>query len=289
MPSNCTRFASGATAPGPASGMRPDLRPRLFGGVLAALLAALVIFAGGWLLLAALPLLIWGLVREWTALTMPRPTLHDHLAHAAAPLQVVALFAFVHAMGWRVDGTAVTLALILAAAVAVLVFAFVRARVESLAFFSGAFYITLPTLAFLWLRSAGDGLERLIWLVCVVIATDCAAYFVGSAVGGAKLAPRISPGKTWSGLAGGAAGAAITGAALSPFIAFGAASAAILALALALIAQGGDLFESWLKRRAGVKDSGTLIPGHGGLLDRLDGYMPALPVLALVLATGGIS
>lgn len=134
-------------------------------------------------------------------------------------------------------------------------------------------------------------------IVLVVIATDSCAYFAGRAIGGPKIAPTISPSKTWAGLAGGMAGAAAV--AIACYLIFAAAidriggtpaglgaharpaalsiAAAIGAL-LAIVAQAGDFFESWMKRRAGVKDSGALIPGHGGLLDRLDGLMPALIV-----------
>jgi phosphatidate cytidylyltransferase len=148
----------------------------------------------------------------------------------------------------------------------------------------GVGYVGLPALAVLWLRGMPEqGLAILVWLLVVVWATDTAAYFAGRALGGPRLAPAISPSKTWSGLCGGMLGAALTGA-LAAWL-FGSSrllQAAGLGALLAVVAQAGDLVESSFKRAAGVKDSGTLIPGHGGLLDRIDGLLFAAPALALL-------
>jgi phosphatidate cytidylyltransferase len=126
----------------------------------------------------------------------------------------------------------------------------------------------------------------LLWLFLVVWATDIFAYFVGRGIGGAKLAPSISPGKTWAGLVGGMLGAAVVGGIVSTATGGPIWLAIVAAPVLAVVAQAGDLFESLLKRRAGVKDSGTLIPGHGGALDRLDGLLFATPVYALLVGFG---
>lgn len=135
-------------------------------------------------------------------------------------------------------------------------------------------YVGPSFLAFLWLRGAGDeGFWTILWLIFVVWATDVGAYFAGRQIGGPKLWPAVSPKKTWAGLIGGMLVAAAVGAAFS-YLEFGPATALALAsAALAIIAQLGDLFESGLKRRFGVKDSSALIPGHGGLLDRVDGLI----------------
>ena len=124
----------------------------------------------------------------------------------------------------------------------------------------------------------------LLWLLVVVWTTDTAAYFAGRTLGGPRLAPAISPSKTWSGLCGGMLGAALTGAFTAGLLGSERlVHAAGLGAVLAIVAQLGDLDRV---RRAsawrGVKDSGALIPGHGGLLDRIDGLLFAAPALALV-------
>ncbi len=149
------------------------------------------------------------------------------------------------------------------------------------------------------LAGAGDFL--IVLVVGTVVFTDTFAYFTGRAVGGPKIAPSISPSKTWAGLAGGMTGAAlwlvlwviaIDGGIAGPRFELGLALsaenlglAALLGAALAVLAQAGDFFESWLKRRAGVKDSSKLIPGHGGVFDRIDGMLPvAIAIGALASA-----
>lgn len=179
---------------------------------------------------------------------------------------------------------------IVAAAVP-LVYAIARAhaRERALSLAAGALYIGVPALALLWLYARPEiGRSLVIWLIAVVIATDVVAYFVGRTFGGPKLAPRVSPGKTWSGLIGGVAGAMAAGVALG--LALGLASAVLLAgaaLIVALIAQGGDLLESGVKRAFRVKDASGILPGHGGMMDRVDGIVAALMVAALAVWIGG--
>jgi phosphatidate cytidylyltransferase len=162
-----------------------------------------------------------------------------------------------------------------------------RRPVARLAF---ALYSIAAVLALLWLRhQPAYGRETILWILACVWATDIGAYFVGSYAGGARLAPSISPSKTWSGLVGGASATAVVSALCG--LAVGAGETLTLALTgvgIALVAQAGDLLESAQKRRAGVKDSGRLIPGHGGILDRIDGLIAALVFIAVIrLATGG--
>ena len=145
----------------------------------------------------------------------------------------------------------------------------------------GPIYIAPAILALLWLRGLPDGLRWVAFLAAVVWSGDIGAYLVGRLVGGPRLAPSISPGKTWSGAAGGTACAVLAGV----LAASGHAVAALPALVLSLAAQAGDLLESALKRHFGVKDSGRIIPGHGGLLDRLDGVLTAAPLAALLALT----
>lgn len=154
---------------------------------------------------------------------------------------------------------------------------------------AGVGVIGLSAMALIWLRGHPEsGRELILWLVAVVWATDSGAYFAGRGLGGPKLAPRISPKKTWSGLAGGVAAAGLVGWIASQvaldYAAFGLVASSML---LALVSQGGDLFESMLKRRFGAKDSSRLIPGHGGLLDRTDGLIAASLCLAAVIWFAG--
>ncbi len=150
----------------------------------------------------------------------------------------------------------------------------------------GFVYAILPALSLLWIRDrSSDQVMLLIWVFIVTWATDIGAYFVGRAIGKRKLAPAISPGKTVEGLYGGMAAATLLGGAWALFAGLQPA-ALVLAPLFAVAAQGGDLFESWMKRKAGVKDSGNWLPGHGGLLDRLDGMVPVAVLTALTQLSG---
>jgi phosphatidate cytidylyltransferase len=153
-------------------------------------------------------------------------------------------------------------------------------------YMAGFFYAVLPALALLWVRERG-GLDLLIWVFIVTWSTDIGAYFAGRKFGKRKLAPSISPKKTVEGLYGGIAAAAVLGGAW--VLAMGLAKPLLIAAPLfAIAAQGGDLFESALKRRAGVKDSSNFLPGHGGVLDRLDGLVP-VAVLTALAQLGGLA
>lgn len=151
----------------------------------------------------------------------------------------------------------------------------------------GVLYAGLPAICLLFLRDQSSGIALTLWTLAVVWATDIGAYFAGRTIGGPKLAPAISPNKTWAGLAGGIIAAAIIGALLARATAL-PPGLAMLGGAMAILAQLGDLYESWLKRRADVKDSGTLLPGHGGVLDRLDGLVPVAVVVAGLYAAGAL-
>ena len=148
----------------------------------------------------------------------------------------------------------------------------------------GILYIAPAVVALIWLRSQPNGYWWVLLLAAVVWGGDVGAYLIGRLVGGPRLAPTISPGKTWSGAVGGTLVAVLCGVAIWPER---LALVAPSALLLSLVAQAGDLLESAFKRRFGVKDSGRLIPGHGGLLDRLDGVLTSAPVAALILLVSG--
>ncbi|MCP1199347.1 phosphatidate cytidylyltransferase [Notoacmeibacter sp. MSK16QG-6] len=154
----------------------------------------------------------------------------------------------------------------------------------------GFLYSALPALAMIAIRgSEAGGLAAILFLFAVVWGTDIFAYFTGKAIGGPKLAPAISPGKTWSGAIGGALLASLCGFIVVSIHAGGLVWTVLpIALLLSIASQLGDLFESGAKRRAGVKDSGHLIPGHGGVLDRVDGLVVAAVCLyAIGLSLGG--
>lgn len=159
----------------------------------------------------------------------------------------------------------------------------------------GLVYVTIPAASLIWLRNITTpdnpqaGMGMVLYLILVVAATDIGAYFAGKRIGGPKLAPAISPGKTWAGLAGGVVAAGGIGFLASMFTPYpnGAVAGLTVSMLLAFVAQGGDLFESWLKRTAGVKNSGDLIPGHGGLLDRVDGLLAATVAFVILLVLFG--
>ena len=153
-------------------------------------------------------------------------------------------------------------------------------------YMAGFVYALVPALALLWIRERdAQGLDLLVWVFIVTWSTDIGAYFAGRRFGRRKLAPAISPGKTVEGLYGGVAAATVLGGAWAYATGLGLALL-VLAPVLAVAAQGGDLFESSMKRRAGVKDSGTWLPGHGGVLDRLDGLVPVAVLTAAAQLVG---
>jgi phosphatidate cytidylyltransferase len=198
-------------------------------------------------------------------------------------------------------GAILIAAALLAAVVGGNVFAFLVAAVATLMFYewtrlvrgwgaawylSGFVYALVPALALLWIRERDvHGLALLVWAFIVTWSTDIGAYFAGRHFGRRKLAPAISPNKTVEGLFGGIAAATLFGGAWALATGLGVALLA-LAPVLAIAAQAGDLFESGMKRRAGVKDSGAWLPGHGGALDRLDGLVPVAALTAAAQLIG---
>jgi len=217
------------------------------------------------------------MAREWAALTIPNRKGFG----VALAVATVALVAWAEYTFPSIAGVLVTL-LAVGGAGALMV----RARI--LEFFgwwlSGLAYVGLPMLAMWWLRTLDTG-QLVFWLFIIVWATDIGGYFVGKSVGGPKLAPQVSPKKTWSGLLGGIA--LSIGASLILVLVLNLPlTLTVLILAsglLAVWAQVGDLFESGIKRHFGVKDSGELIPGHGGLLDRVDGLVFVAPAIAILI------
>lgn len=227
------------------------------------------VWAGGWLYLVLLAVAIALLSVEWGAMSSERA---PHRA-AFALLVAVLVPMFAAYLGWLKTAWLLVPATGMLAAL----FAWVRRLEERPADASfGVAYIAPPALALIWLRSGEDGRGWTLLLLLVCWAADSAAFITGSVLKGPKLWPRFSPNKTWSGFIGGLIGAAVTAVtltALTPTGVPGLTAAAVIGLLVGLATMAGDLWESMLKRRFGVKDSGDLIPGHGGLLDRVDGLM----------------
>lgn len=259
-----------------------DLRLRILSALVLAPVALAAAWAGGWYFAALLAAAALVMAQELTRLLyVTSGADHGGPPGAAAGLSLAALLVIVLATA-GLPGTA------LAAAGAALAFALANRSWRGLDLSPALFaypYLLLPLIALVWLRADPQfGLIVVFWLLATVWAIDICAYFVGRFVGGPKLAPRISPKKTWAGLIGGMAGAVAVGIGTALWV--GTGSIVLLALVgilMTVLEQAGDFIESALKRRAGVKDSGTLIPGHGGILDRVDGLV-AVALGAAVLA-----
>lgn len=148
----------------------------------------------------------------------------------------------------------------------------------------GVFYIVAPTFSLIWIREQEKGKLIIFWLLAIIWVTDIAAYLAGNLIGGWKIYPKISPNKTWSGLIGGVTGASIIGY-LTAVICDSANPEYLIGLSavLSFYGQVGDFIESWIKRKFGVKDSGQMIPGHGGILDRVDSLVPVAPKIVFIL------
>jgi phosphatidate cytidylyltransferase len=153
--------------------------------------------------------------------------------------------------------------------------------------FKGLLYALIPAVSLIWLRnySLESGGYIVLWAMIIVWSMDTGGYFAGKNIGGPKMAPKISPNKTWSGLAGGTILAMITGSTCAYYFDFGVQIwiIALVSGGLAIWSQIGDLYESSLKRRFDVKDSGALIPGHGGIMDRVDGVVFVIPLVAVMI------
>jgi phosphatidate cytidylyltransferase len=275
---------SDVTAPPVAERWAEGLRPRVLSALVLMAVALLALEGGpvSFDIITAIgaAVLAW----EWTRLCGGGRFGWTGAVQAAAVVAVIAAACLISPLAG--------VGLIVAGVIADYIIARVSRRDHPRWIALGIVYIGLPCIALVCLRAGGTAGKGLMWwLLLSVWATDTGAYFVGRAIGGPKLAPRISPKKTWSGLIGGMASAAVIGAIVGLIQDGGAPPVVALALGsalLAVVAQGGDLAKSVVKRRFGVKDASRLIPGHGGLLDRVDGVMSAAIVLALwQWSTGG--
>jgi phosphatidate cytidylyltransferase len=275
--------------PAPAGGSGSDLPLRVGSALVLAPAAIGVTYLGGWTFA-----LFWGAAAvvamwEWTTLIAGR----ERRSVLMVGMVAVALAVLLAAIAAGAAGAIRDLRLASSAIVLVmgmLALVVIAPRGLRLWAAAGVPYAAAMGLAPIVLRSDAEfGFIAMIFLFGVVWATDIAAYFVGRAVGGPKLAPQLSPNKTWSGSVGGVAGAVLAAVLVVNVGGAGAIWATIvIAIALSVLAQLGDLFESAVKRRFGAKDAGTLIPGHGGVMDRLDGFVAAAVLACLIgLAHGG--
>ncbi|RJT26431.1 phosphatidate cytidylyltransferase [Chakrabartia godavariana] len=248
--------------------MTPELLQRITVGILLIAVAVLELWLGGsalWVLATVAGLIMVG---EWAGLTRGQDQRKLVQYAMCIPLALMSPLA---------AGPGVVA---LAATAGALLFVLILTRNAWLA--AGIAYVGLPIMALLWIREQDHGILLAFWGLSLVWATDIGAFFAGRSFGGPKVAPAISPNKTWSGVIGGMVAAALLGSALASYADL-PLRLALSSPALALLAQVGDFFESWMKRRAGVKDSGTILPGHGGVLDRLDGVVTSLPLAALLI------
>lgn len=246
--------------------MSRELRLRIFSGIILAAIVLVATWYGGLsfrLLAVAIGLLVY---YEWSTIS----DLHgrDPQGNALAWLGLV-LISGSTLMEESVYSIEVLFAFVAVTAI------MVAMRGKSWWLPGGIFYAGLTTIALAEIRDDDlRGFVLMLFIFATVWATDIFAYFVGRAIGGPKLAPRISPGKTWSGAIGGAIAAVIAGTAVVwSYFSGDGLWIPVLALILSICSQIGDLFESFMKRRFGVKDSSHLIPGHGGVMDRVDGLI----------------
>jgi phosphatidate cytidylyltransferase len=255
-----------------------ELALRIGSALLLIPLALATAYVGGWLFALFWGAAAIGVLWEWMSLvagSRRRPLLLTGAAALALPLILVLL---------RLD-----LAAVIVLALGALAAMAVTAGRRQLWAAAGIPYAGCLVLAPAVLRSDSRfGFLAIIFLFTIVWTTDIAAYFIGRAIGGPKLVPGVSPNKRWSGAVGGLLAAILAAIAFARITETQWFAMAMLAVVLSVFAQVGDIFESFLKRRFGVKDSSRLIPGHGGLMDRLDGFIAASAVAALLgVARGG--
>ena len=236
-------------------------------------------YLGGWAFALFWGAAAIGVLWEWISLVAPSEERSMLLIGGAALALAVALAGMGHALA------AIVVLAMGALGVAALTLAQRRAWIAGAVVYAGALAVAPIVLR----TDEEEGFLAVIFLFAIVWMTDIGAYFAGRALGGPKLVPQVSPNKTWAGAVGGLVAAILAAVAVANLAALTAIFAlAVLALALSVFAQGGDLFESFLKRRFHAKDSSHLIPGHGGLMDRLDGFVTASVAAALIgLLRGG--
>jgi|SRR5690606_24436396 phosphatidate cytidylyltransferase len=255
------------------SALFSELKPRLLSGLLLAAVALGLCYLGplsfAFLVVIVALIMCW----EWGRVVRGREFDAAFIVHGGA----VTAASLLAALGLAALG----LLVVMIGAVLVLLIQYsARGRLSAL----GVPYVGVPAISLLWIRwDEPFGFAAVLFVLLVVCATDTFAYFGGRGIGGARLWPRVSPNKTWAGLISGVAAGTIVGALFAFFVEDSShVGLALLAFLLALVSQVGDLTESAIKRGCGVKDASTLIPGHGGFLDRMDGVVFAAFAAAII-------
>ena len=272
-------MTKGEAAPAAIAGRdRRNLVMRIVAALVLAPAAILMAYLGGWIWAALATLAAIGLYAEWLS-----------IVGMAGRWQVVSagIIALILIGWWLGQGHFVALLATLALGLVVVAALAPERRIWAVA---GFFYAAAAQIAAILMRmDPGHGLSALFLILLVVWATDIGGFVAGRGLGGPKLWPRISPNKTWAGAIGGFAASLVVASGFAAFRFGETVPLLALGAVLSIAAQCGDLFESAIKRRFGVKDSGRLIPGHGGVLDRLDGFVAAIVLAAIFgLLRGGV-
>ncbi|HVO03432.1 MAG TPA: phosphatidate cytidylyltransferase [Candidatus Cybelea sp.] len=275
----------------PAQRRASSLELRLLSAAVLIPIAALAAWLGDWAWNGLVVIFGTEMILEWCRIVAhrrvgqevaPFPSTRASVETVVTPVLVAGgliLFARYPQIGSGIAWSYLAICAVAAAIVAV-----PRYGKRALWFSLGPIYVAVPCAAIMMLRDEAHGLQQILWIVALVIAADTGAYAAGRTIGGPKLAPRISPNKTWAGLGGAVVSAAlvgaVTGALLGPT---GIWPLTAVSASLAVVEQAGDLAKSALKRHFGVKDAGNIIPGHGGAIDRVDG------LIAVAVAVAGIN
>lgn len=274
----------GGAAPGegsPEPTMNEGLKNRLVSAALLIPVSLGLVYVGGWVFALSLVFVVALMAFEWNRLVLGPENSGKIVGYV---LIYTALMTGVLALGLKGEWA---FALLLTALTTVLVYFLasnqkLKARWPA----AGVTYLFLPMLSFIWLRGGVDGaygIATVVWILLVVWGSDSGGYIVGKSIGGPKLAPKVSPNKTWSGFAGGLAFAMMAGLVVSLWVGEGSIlTLIVVSAALSVVSQIGDLAESSVKRHFGVKDFSSLIPGHGGVFDRFDGLLFVLMAAGLL-------
>lgn len=261
-----------------------NLSTRLGSALVIAAITLVCLYFGGWVWTALLLLLAGRAAYEFGRMS------HRNADDARTQTWVMVFVTVAAVLVWAVfpdDMRRTFLWVIVVTATFSIIWGMVEKSVDKIWPSVGLVYVLLPLVSAIWLRGfdtgfEADGFQRILFVVLTVVAADAGAYFAGKTIGGPKLAPRISPNKTWAGFLGGLALGGLAGSAYAVLSGASLAQALPIALLVVVASVAGDFLESAFKRHFGVKDAGSIFPGHGGVLDRIDSHMAALTLYALL-------